>query len=303
MRFTRSARLDTSQISDQRGRRGGGGKIALGGAGGLLALVLALLLGGGVPGGSGSVEDVVGGLAGSGAGGAPEEDLAQQCRTVADVDEIPECRYVVYQNSIQGYWRGVFEAAGQQYPPAGTTFFTGGVQTGCGAASSAVGPFYCPPDERVYLDLGFFDELTTKFGAQGGDFAEAYVLAHEYGHHISNVTGTMAQVQQREEGPQSDSVRLELQADCYAGLWARNAERTPGPDGQPLIQDLDRQDIVEGLDAARVVGDDYIQSRFQGTVSPETWTHGSSEQRQKWFLVGYEKGSFGACDTFAVPRV
>jgi predicted metalloprotease len=294
VRFDESAQLDTSQISDVRGR-GGGGKIAIGGGGGLLVLLLALFFGGGLP------EGLVGGT-GDTTTGAPPGQLEQQCQTAADVREVPECRFVVYVNSIQGYWDEVFQASGVPYSYADAVFFTDGVQTACGSASSAAGPFYCPADQQVYLDLGFFDQLTTQFGARGGDFAEAYVLAHEYGHHVSNLTGVLGQVRPG-EGPQSDGVRLELLADCYAGLWARNAERAPGPDGTPLITDLDRQDILEGLDAARVVGDDYIQSRFQGTVTPETWTHGSSEQRQAWFLVGYEQGSVRACDTFAVPSV
>jgi len=289
MKFNRGARLDTSQVSDRRGVSNRGLAVG-GGAGGILALILALLFGGNLAtdtsdSASTSTESVQGAL-------------NEQCQTGADIEQNPECRFVVYVNSIQGYWTSEFARRGGNYSEAVTEIFTGGVQTACGAASSAVGPFYCPGDRKVYLDLGFFQELETKFGGGGGDFAEAYVVAHEYGHHIQNLTGQMERVR-RGSGAQSDAVRLELQADCYAGIWARNATQTPDASGQPLIVELTQQDIQEGIDAARVVGDDYIQERFQGTVTPETWTHGSSQQRERWFITGYQSGQMESCDTFS----
>jgi uncharacterized protein len=291
VKFNRNARLDASQVSDRRGGRGGGGIALGGGLGGLVLLLVVFLMGG-------NPADLVG------AGQAPQltegdvASLEEDCDRVADLEENPDCRFVLYVNSIQSFWDAEFARRGATYRQATTNVFTGGVQTGCGAASSAVGPFYCPADGQVYLDLGFYEELQTKFGGQGGDFAEAYVLAHEYGHHIQNLTGQMQQVR-TQQGPESDAVRLELQADCYAGVWAYHAVNTPGPDGERLIVELTQQDIAEGLNAAQTVGDDWIQERFQGTVTPETWTHGSSQQRQRWFLVGFEQGDLAACDTFS----
>jgi len=203
---------------------------------------------------------------------------------------------------VQDFWEGEISEGGGTYQPASFNVFTSSVSTACGQASSQVGPFYCPGDQGVYLDLGFFGDLESKFGAQGGDFAEAYVIAHEYGHHVQHLTGQMERVQSR-EGADSDAVRLELQADCYAGLWANQATTIPDESGEPIITEITDADIAEGIDAAQVIGDDYIQERFQGSVTPETWTHGSSDQRQRWFRVGLDEGTVAACDTFAAPSL
>ncbi|HEY1118715.1 MAG TPA: neutral zinc metallopeptidase, partial [Acidimicrobiales bacterium] len=183
-----------------------------------------------------------------------------------------------------------------------TNFFTGSVTTGgCGSATSDVGPFYCPADQQIYVDLGFFDVLEERFGASGGEFAEAYVLAHEYGHHVQNLLSVRAE---RGSGPESEAVRQELQADCFAGVWANHATTTPDPaTGEILIVELTEKDIQDALSAAAAVGDDRIQESATGQVDPHTWTHGSAEQRQRWFLTGYETGDPNRCDTFTAASL
>jgi predicted metalloprotease len=245
--------------------------------------VLYTVLAGG-NGGLGSL----GSLDGQAISTGPPSTLGQDCQTGQDANERQDCRIVADVNSIQVYWSKSLDG----YRPAKTVFYTDSVQTGCGAASSQVGPFYCPADKQVYIDLGFFDELQSRFGAQGGPFAEAYVLAHEYGHHVQDLMGTLSRAQQG-SGPEGGSVRTELQADCFAGVWARHAVETG------LIENLTQADINSGIDAAGAVGDDRIQERTRGQVDKESWTHGSSEQRRRWFSKGYETGRPAACNTFA----
>jgi predicted metalloprotease len=273
---------------------GGGG---LGVLGLLLVIVLNALGGGDALPTSGGVPAV------PGATGAGE--VEESCRTGADANARQDCRIVAVVNSVQAYWDGEFEQRGWSYQPAATNLFEGAVGTGCGSASSAVGPFYCPADQQVYLDLGFFDELVRRFGASGGDFAEAYVIAHEYGHHVQNVLGISTEARQApvQQGPTGASTRLELQADCFAGVWASQATGTLDADAEAIFAELTEADIREGLDAAAAVGDDRIQERSQGRVDPESWTHGSAEQRQRWFLTGHQAGTPDACDTFAADAV
>ena len=300
--FDDDVNLDTSQVEDLRGSgggRGGRGGLALGGGGlGIIGVILVLLLGGN-PFGGGNGLGPLGGLADETAGGSIQPGanggsggLAASCQTGTDANTKEDCRIVGYVNSIQKYWSDEYRRGGGRYQVAKTRFFDGTVDTGCGAANAAVGPFYCPVDRYVYIDLGFFDDLRDKFGATGGPFAEAYVIAHEYGHHIQNLQGILDQIGNDRQGPQSRAVRAELQADCYAGVWANHAVETG------YLKRLTQQDIADGLDAAGVVGDDRIQGTFQGRVTPETWTHGSSQQRQKWFATGYKSGDPRDCDTF-----
>jgi len=299
VRFNEGAGLDTSQVEDLRSGGGGlGGRVALGGGGvsliGVIIYLLVSLLGGGGGSSPGS------GLDGVGSGQqADNTSLEQECRTGADANTKQDCRIVAVVNSVQGYWRDQFARSGQTYKPAPTNFFRGQVNTACGGATSAVGPFYCPADGEVYIDLGFFDELRNRFGAKGGDFVEAYVLAHEYGHHIQNLLGTSERVNPRDTGPTSGAVRLELQADCYAGVWAHHATTVPTANGEPLIVELTEQDINDAMDAAAKIGDDYIQSELGGgRVDPDAFTHGTSAQRQKWFYTGYQTGDPARCNTF-----
>jgi uncharacterized protein len=290
VRFRKDAKLDPSQVEDYRGRGGGGLPggipVTLGGGSGLIVLlvVLAFVFLGGGGGGLGDLGSLTGQTVGPNT--APG-DLSGECQTGADANEREDCRILAVINSVQTYWNRTLRG----YEPAKTRFFDAPMQTGCGVGSPATGPFYCPNDRYIYIDLGFFDQLQSQLGARGGPLAEAYILAHEYGHHVQNLTGVLRNAD-RDTGPQGGQVRVELQADCYAGLWVGNALDTG------FIEDLTRQDVADALDAAAAVGDDRIQERTQGRVIPESWTHGSSEQRQSWFVRGIEGTGPQSCDTF-----
>jgi uncharacterized protein len=301
MRYSEGADLDPSGVQDRRGGGLGGGRgLAVGGGGlglvGVLVLVLFQVLGGG--GNGGGTGAALGQLSGLGQGEtADNRQLEQQCRTGADANESLDCAVVADIESIQDYWSGVL---GADYRPTDTVFFNSSVQTTCGGATSGSGPFYCPGDQQVYIDLSFFDTLQQQFGAQGGLFVNAYVIAHEYGHHVQNLLGINQQVTPGETGPASGTVRLELQADCFAGTWANHAETVPDESGEPLIAEITQDDIDRALDAAARIGDDFIQENLGGgTVDQDAFTHGSSEQRQRWFTTGYETGDPAQCDTFA----
>jgi predicted metalloprotease len=288
VRYREDANLDTSDVQDRRG--GGGRALALGGGGlgvvGVVVVLLLQLLGGG-------------GSAGSGAGAgdsATSGQLSDDCRTGQDANTRTECAVVADIDSIQDYWAG---RLGKRYQRADTVFFSGSTDTGCGSATSGVGPFYCPADELVYIDLAFYDELQTTFGAEGGLFVDAYVLAHEYGHHVQDLLGTESRVKQGETGPTSGSVRLELQADCFAGTWANHATTVPDESGAPLIEQITADDIDRALDTAGRIGDDFIQRNLGGgSVDEQSFTHGTSAERRQWFTTGYRTGDPARCDTF-----
>jgi uncharacterized protein len=315
MRFNPKARLDTSRVHGSRGgggaggMGGGGGRIPLpggartgGGVGILVIIVVVLLLKafGGI--------DLTGALAGTGTGGyttsrfTGDDTAYQNCKTGQDANAHPTtCGVVAVENSLVDYWRTTLP---QQAPNAqfhterAIRTFNGQVPTGCGQASAATGPFYCPGDQTIYFDPTFFRQvLQGQLHGPSGAFVEPYVIAHEFGHHIQNLLGTMSKVR-TQQGPNSDSVRLELQADCYAGMWARSATTTQDSQGNVLIQDLTPRDIQDAIDAAKSVGDDTIQRETSGRVNPEQWTHGSSDARVRWFTTGYQNGTLSACNTF-----
>ena len=292
MSFNDNVQLDPSQVQDRRGM-GRGGKVGIGLSGGIILLIASLL---------GINPGLLEGLAGSTQDpGSQGQGTAPACTSGADADARLDCRIVGTVNSLNAFWPAYLAQYDRQYPQPETVIFTGGTNTGCGAATSEVGPFYCPADTTAYFDPGFFQELVDRFGSSGGPLAQEYVVAHEFGHHIQNVLGNLDQAQQDPQGPESGAVRVELQADCYAGLWVRYATTQEDPKtGLPFLDPLTERDLQDALSAASAVGDDRIQQAATGRVSPESWTHGSSEQRQKWFYQGYTTGDINQCDTFGV---
>ncbi|WGW13718.1 neutral zinc metallopeptidase [Saxibacter everestensis] len=307
MSFDPNSRLDTSQVSDRRGgggfrggggsRRGGGLKLG-GGLGGLVVVILvAVFFGPEALTSIGLTDD-------SSSGRSTSSGDLSECRTGQDANEQADCRVVGTVNSLNAFWQGYLPDYGISYRAPEAALENGQWDTGCGVGNSEMGPFYCPSDETAYFDTDFFQVLKSDYGSSGGPLAEEYVVAHEWGHHIQNLTGTLGKAQQDPQGEQSGAVRVELQADCYAGLWAAHAATTNDPEtGKPYLEELTEQDVSDALSAAAAVGDDRIQQKAQGRVTPESWTHGSAEQRQKWFIAGYTSGDLAKCDTFAVDRV
>jgi predicted metalloprotease len=294
MTFNEGMQIDTSTTSTSGGRGPGRGIAIGGGLGGLLIVVVALFLGV-------DPSSVVSPQQQFDTGGveAPGFDLTQ-CKTGADANRIVQCRVVATGNSVDGVWEQLLRG----YARPQVRLFSGRVDTGCGPATSDVGPFYCPVDQTAYFDTDFFQVLVDQFGSSGGPFAQEYVVAHEFGHHVQNLQGVLGRAQQDPQGAQGGGVRTELQADCYAGVWAHYAAITKQEStGVPFLEPLSDKDIADALSAASSVGDDRIQQAATGRVSPESWTHGSSEQRQKWFTVGYQTGDPNKCDTFATNNL
>lgn len=288
MSFNEGIQLDPNRVKTSRGTGTGA---AIGGLGGLIALLIYLFTGFDISGGLGGTSTAVQ------EGGAI--DLSH-CVDAQAANTDVNCRMVATAESLDALWSEALPAqAGIQYVMPGFTIFQGAVSTGCGQATSAVGPFYCPPDQGVYLDTGFFEVLQTQLGAENAPLAQEYIVAHEWGHHIQNQLGIMNQVDTSQTGANSGAVRLELQADCLAGMWVSHAASTVDPEsGQTFLATPTRAQVQDALDAASAVGDDRIQERTQGQAYPESFTHGTSEQRMRWFTTGYEQGSLAACDTF-----
>jgi predicted metalloprotease len=273
----------SGNVEDRRGMRGG--KVAVGGVGGLILVIVIILLGGNPaqllnPGGGGGPVVM---QPGGGGPTTPEQDAAAEfvARVLGDTEDV---------------WTDLFRQMGREYRPPTLVLFTNRVDSACGSASTAVGPFYCPADQKVYIDLSFFDDLKSQYGAPG-DFAQAYVIGHEVAHHVQNLLGNMDRVHgmrgRVSEAESNDlSVRLELQADFLAGVWAHHANKARNV--------LEVGDVEEGLRAAAAIGDDRLQGRSQGYVVPDSFTHGTSAQRVKWFKKGFETGDIRAGDTFGV---
>ena len=278
MTFRDNARLDPSQVSDQRGRGGG---IVIGGGVGLVILIASLLLGvdptsilESVPTDTTTVQN---------------GPTTSECQTGADANKRDDCRVVGLVDSVQKYWSDEFSQAGRTYHPATTVLFSGYTDSACGTAQTAMGPFYCPDDGKVYIDTQFFSDMRTQLGANAGPFAQGYVVAHEYGHHVQDLLGQLST--STRTGATSQSVRTELQADCYAGVWAKHAADTG------YLVTPTQAEINDALDAAAAVGDDRIQRETTGRVAPDSFTHGTSAQRQRWFMAGYQSGDLARCDT------
>ena len=282
MTFNDDADIKGGRVS----KRGRNTAIGIGGGGvGLIAIVLiSQLLGVDLTG-------LVGGTSGT-SSNATDTPLTE-CRTGAQANNDIDCRMQAAATSLDSYWSGTVDG----YTQPQLVIFDGSTNTGCGGATTAVGPFYCPNDQTVYIDTAFYDELKSQFGATGGPLAQLYVIAHEWGHHIQNITGIMDNLDLQQTGPTSDSVRLELQADCFAGSWVGAAQTTKDANGVPFLEPVTQSEINDALNAAASVGDDHIQQATQGQVNPESFTHGTSAQREKWFNAGL-KGGPHACNTF-----
>ncbi|MGP3533350.1 KPN_02809 family neutral zinc metallopeptidase [Microbacterium sp. RD1] len=280
---------DDANVGGNRARRRGrGAAIAGGGIAGIGGIVVLLLYA--VTGGDFS------GLLGGG-GQAPQDEgtVIANCETGQDANENDACRLAAGSLALDEYWETQLEG----YRPPQPVIVDVSTPSACGTASNATGPFYCPPEETVYIDPTFFGLLRERFDATAGDLGQLYVLAHEYGHHIQNLTGVLEQYPANGTGPDSNGVRTELQADCYAGAWVGRITDTRDENGTPFFQTPTREQITDALNAAASVGDDHIQTESGGVVTPDTWTHGSSEQRQRWFDAGYDDGP-AACDTFSI---
>lgn len=297
MTFRENSRLDSSRVN-RRSRGATGGVAVGGGLGGILLVILGLIFGVDLSslagGGSVGSSDV------STSDQEAQADFDQRCQTGADANEYADCRVLATVQSLDDYWETAAPQAGIRFSYPEIVVFDAATSTACGTASQATGPFYCPGDKTVYIDTSFFDLLVTQFGSSDGPLAEMYVVAHEYGHHIQNLGGVFDVADRSSTGENSDTVKVELMADCLAGSWAHHAAKTEDASGTPFLEPFTERDIQDALDAAAAVGDDHIQEAVQGEANPHTFTHGTSEQRMDAFMFGYENGDPQRCDLFNV---
>jgi len=280
-------RKDANVTGGRRATTGGsGGRIAAGGGIGSLLLIGLFLLMGGNP------SDIGGMLGGGQSGGGPESTL-EHCNTPEDGNRDADCRVDFTAQSVDQMWATMLpEQAGIEYGEPGRVVFENVVASGCGQATSATGPFYCPADQSAYFDVSFFDQLN-RIGGTNSPLAQMYIVAHEFGHHVQQLEGTLSLSNYNDPGEDSNAVKIELQADCYAGIWVAHADKGENA----MLEPITREQVAGAIDTARAVGDDNIQKRSGGEVRPDLWTHGSSEQRQNAFLTGYNEGTMAACDT------
>lgn len=294
MTFQGGGNFDSNRV--QRRGPGRGGKTAIGGGLGLIALFLiSQALGVDLT----PLAGMMGGDTGMQSGTYQESDL-EGCDTADLANTNDECRYGWTLQSLDTYWATALpQQTGVQYTVPPAVSFTDSVSTACGGATSATGPFYCPADETVYVDVSFYQVLREDFGASGGSLAQMYIVAHEVGHHLENITGILGAAERGGSGANSDSVKVELMADCLAGMWAGNAATTINPaTGQPDLKPITNAQLADALDAAAAVGDDRIQEAATGQVNPHSFTHGTAQQRQNWFATGYNGATFNQCNTF-----
>ncbi len=297
MSFNDNIRLDPTRV----GTSGAGRKVVGVGGGSLLGLLLVL-------GFSYFTGIDLTSLLSSPSASSPSSSTVDvsTCRTGADANARVECRMVATAQSLDQVWKTQLTQQGTNvaYELPDFQIFTNSVSTACGNATSAVGPFYCPGDSTVYLDLGFFDDMVTKYGASDSVLAQEYVVAHEWGHHIQNLQGVFRAHDTRETGEQGAGVRSELQADCYAGVWMHWASTTRDPTtGAYYLNTPTADELLGALQTAQAIGDDRLQAKYQGTSNPETWTHGSANQRAAWLQRGLDSGEIATCDTWSAPRV
>jgi uncharacterized protein len=303
MSFNDNVTLDTSQVRSGGGGGGApGGMVVGGGVVGIIITIILMIFGI-------NPADITGSSTQPDAGQVQpggEQDAAAfaECQTGADANANVECRVIGAVNSVQAFWAGELPRFGKEWQPTQTVLYRGQTQSACGTASNQVGPFYCPLDKTVYIDASFFGILEEQFGSSAGPLAQEYIVAHEYGHALQDQLGLLGRAQRDPQGPESGAVRIELMADCLGGVWANHASTVQDEDtGQPFLKPLTDQDIKDALSAASSVGDDRIQEKTQGRVTPENWTHGSAEARQRWFLQGFKTGDLNQCDTFSVASV